>query len=147
MASIARWTPFRELDAIERRLRRAFEDIGLLSTLLPATDVYETVDEFVVELEVPGYEESELSIEIAGHTLKIRGERVETFDKAGKDFRSQGRLRRKFERRFDLPSEADTEHISAVFDKGVLEVHTPKRQKATTQKVEISKPGGSKRQI
>ncbi len=28
-----------------------------VSTLLPAADVYETVDEFVVELEVPGYEE------------------------------------------------------------------------------------------
>jgi hypothetical protein len=50
---IARWTPFRELDTIERRMRRMLEGIGFVSALLPAADVYETADEFVVELEVP----------------------------------------------------------------------------------------------
>jgi HSP20 family molecular chaperone IbpA len=33
---------------------------------------------------------------------------------------------REFERRFELPPEADVEHIRAKFVKGVLEVHAPK---------------------
>ena len=35
--------------------------------------------------------------------------------------------------------------MKAVFEKGVLEVRAPKRQKAKPHKLEISKPGGSNR--
>jgi HSP20 family protein len=108
VARIAGWTPFRELDAIERRLRRMLQDIGLVSALLPAADAYETADEFVVELEVPGYDEKELSIEISDHALKVTGERTATRDEAEKRFRLRERLEHKFERRFQLPPEADT---------------------------------------
>ena len=41
---------------------------------LPATDIYETEDEYVVELEVPGYEEKELTIEVFDHMLTVKGE-------------------------------------------------------------------------
>jgi HSP20 family molecular chaperone IbpA len=54
-------------------------------------------------------------------------------------FRFRERLERRFERRFDLPREADTEHIKAVFEKGVLPVHVPRRQTVSPHKVEISK--------
>ena len=147
MARIARWTPFRELDAIERRVRRMLQDVGFVSALLPAADAYETADTFVVELEVPGYDEKELSVEISDRTLKVSGERKETQEAAEKAFRLRERLERKFERRFELPREANTEHVKAVFEKGVLQVRVPKRQAATTErKVEISKPGRPERE-
>lgn len=139
MVSIATWTPVRELERIERRIRRMLEDIGVVTALLPATDIYETAEEFVVELEAPGYEEKEISIEITDHTLTVTGERIERIEDAGRAFQVRGRLQRKFERRFKLPPEADTEHIKAVFEKGVLEVHAPKRENVTTRKVAISK--------
>ena len=142
MISIARWRPLRELDSLERRVRHIFEDAGLLSALLPATDVYETPDEFIVEIEVPGYEESELNIEVADHTLTIAGERTEEEDKSDKTFRQRGRLMHEFERRFDLPRTADTEHVEAVFERGVLTVRAAKRTEAeTSNKVAISEPG------
>ena len=62
MTTIVRWTPLRELDSMERRMRRMLEDVGFAPALLPAADVYETADEFVIELELPGYEEKELGI-------------------------------------------------------------------------------------
>ena len=99
MVMIARWTPFRELDTIERRMRRMLEGIGFVSALLPAADVYETADEFVVELEVPGYEENELSIEISDQTLRVTGERTETKEEARRRSGSRGRLARQFDRR------------------------------------------------
>lgn len=137
--TIVKWTPFSELDSMERRMRRLFEEIGFAPGLAPAADVYETDDELVVELEVPGYEEKELSIEVFDHTLAIKGSRVKAKEQTAKDFALHERLEREFERRFVLPAQADTEHLKAVFAKGVLEVHAPKLETAKPKKVAITK--------
>lgn len=137
--TIVKWTPFVELDSIERRMRRLFELNGFAPTLLPAADIYETDEEYVVELEVPGYEEKELAIEIFDHTLAIKGQREKTKEEKTKEFSLHERLEREFERRFVLPVEADTEHLKATFAKGVLEVHAPKVTKARPKQVAITK--------
>jgi len=138
--------PFRELDAIERRLRRLLERIGFVSALLPAADVYETANEFVVELEIPGFEEKEVSIEITNHSLRVTGERTEARTEAEKTFRSRGRIGHRFERQFELPENADAERIRAVFNRGVLEVRAPKRRPAEPRRVGISKAGRTERE-
>ena len=137
--AIVRWTPFQELDSMERQLRRAFEEVGFAPTLVPPADVYETDDEFIVELEVPGYEEKELAVEVSDHTLRIKGERTETTREEKKDFRLRERLERHFERRFSLPADADPEHLKATFGTGVLKVRAPKVQTAKPRKVQIAK--------
>jgi HSP20 family protein len=137
--AITKRTPFTELDSMERRMRRHFEEIGFAPALAPAADVYETDDEFVVELEVPGYDEKELSIEIYDHTLAIKGTRTRAKEETTKNFALHERLEREFERRFVLPTEADTEHLKANFVKGVLEVHARKLQKAKPKRVAITK--------
>jgi HSP20 family protein len=137
--TIVKWTPFTELDSMERRMRRLFGEIGFAPAFAPAADVYETDDEFVVELEVPGYEEKELGIEVFDHTLAVRGTRAKVTEEKTKEFALHERLERQFERRFVLPSEADTEHLEAVFSKGVLEVHAPKLKTAKPKQVAITK--------
>jgi HSP20 family protein len=124
--SMVRWTLFNELDPFERRMRRLFEQTGLTPATLPPADVYETADEYVVALDVPGFAEKELAVEVADHTLSVRGQRKKTSEEKTKEFALQERLEREFERRFTLPHTADTEHVKAVFKQGVLEVHTPK---------------------
>jgi HSP20 family protein len=137
MTTMLRWSPFPELDTIERRMRKVSEGIGF--TPLPAADIFETEDEYVVELEVPGYEEAELGIDVFDHTLSVRGERTETTEEEERSFHLHERLEREFERRFVLPAEADTEHVEATFAKGVLEIHTPKLAAAKPHTVEITK--------
>lgn len=139
MTTMLKWSPFQDLDSVERRMRRMFEEVGFAPTLLPAADIYETEDEFVVEVEVPGYEETELGIEVSDHRLTIKGERKETKEKTEKAFRLHERLEREFERRFELPAEADTKHVQAKFTKGVLEVHAPKLTVSEPHKIEITK--------
>ena len=136
--AIVKWTPFTEFDSMERRMRRLFEEIGVAPVLAPAADVYETDDEYVVELELPGYEAKELSIEIYDHTLSIRGEREKVTEETTKEFRLHERLEREFQRRFLLPVATDTQHLKASFTRGVLEVHAPKLQKAKPKKVAIT---------
>jgi len=138
--AVVKWTPFTELDSMERRMRRIFEEIGFAPVLAPAADVYETDDEFVVELEVPGYAEKELSIEVSDHMLSIKGSHVrEEKDEEHKEFALRERLEREFERCFALPRDADTEHLQAIFSDGVLEVHAPKLEAAKPRKVAITK--------
>ena len=133
--AIMKRSPFQELDSMERQIRRVFEQVGFAPTLLPAADIYETKNEFVVEVDVPGYEEKEIEIEVFDHTLVVKGEQGETKEKEEKSFRLHERLEREFERRFVLPSEADTDHVKAKFVKGVVEVHAPKIANAKRRKV------------
>jgi HSP20 family protein len=115
-------------------------EIGFLTAMLPAADVYETADAFVVELELAGYERSDLSIEVSEGTLKVSGERTTTQDDAGKTFRHHGRLERTFERRFHLPSDADAGRVNAAFENGLLVVSAPKQQAGASHEVQISMP-------
>lgn len=137
MTTLIKWTPFRELDTVERRMRRMFEDIGFGPFTVPAADFYETTHDYVIELEVPGFDEKELGIEVSDHTLTVKGERTEEAVEEEKAFRFHERLEKTFERQFYLPPEADTEHVKATFAKGVLEVHTPKVLETTPRKVTI----------
>jgi HSP20 family protein len=135
---ITRWTPFQELEALERRMYRLFDETGV-ATLLPAADVYETDDEYVVELEVAGFEENELAIKVTDHTLSVKGERTQEKEKKEKTYRRHERLEKSFERRFALPAEANLDAVKADFKKGVLEIHAPKAQGAKPREVKIEK--------
>jgi HSP20 family protein len=139
MTTIVKWSPLHELDSMERRMRRMLDEVGFTPMLLPPTDVYETDDEYVVELEVPGFEEEELGIEVSDHRITVKGERKPAKEQKEKEFRLRERLERVFERRFEMPLEADTEHVQAKFDQGVLEVHTPKLAVSKPKKIEITK--------
>lgn len=139
MTTMLKWAPLTELDTMERRMRKMFEGLGFAPGILPATDVYETDDEFVVELEVPGFDEKELGIEVTDHTLTVKGERVDAKESEEKTYRLRERLERTFERRFHLPVEADTERVHATFGKGVLQVHAPRVELSKPKKVSIGR--------
>ena len=138
MTTLIRWTPFRELEPMERRMRRMFEDIGFGPFTVPAADFYETDRDYVVELEVPGFEEKELGIEVSDHTLTISGSRHEDTEKEEKSFRLRERLDRQFERTFRLPPEVDADKVRASFVSGVLKVEAAKTAVATAHKVPIT---------
>jgi HSP20 family protein len=138
MSMIVRTPSFLEFEGMERRLRRMLEGVGFTPAILPAADVYETTEEWVVELEVPGFEEKDLELEVADHSLVVKGAREEATEETEKAFRLHERLETEFERRFTLPTEIDTEHISARYEKGVLEVHAPKLTTPRPRKVEIA---------
>lgn len=140
MATLVRWTPFREIEAMERRMRRMVDDLapsGLAGMSMPAANIYEDDDAYVVEVDVPGFEESDLDIEVTNHTLCIKGERKEEREEADKTFQLKERLERSFERRFALPEEADLDALKANYRKGVLEIRTPKSVAAESRRVEI----------
>jgi len=138
MTTLVKWAPFSDLDVIERRMRRMLEDFGVAAAPLPAADMYETDEELIVALDVPGFEEKELALEVLNHTLTIKGERMAETEEKRKSYYLQERIEKHFERRFTLPPEVDTEHIDATFHTGVLEVHIPKIEPVKARTIEIT---------
>jgi HSP20 family protein len=139
MPLLEKWTPFRELDLMDRRMRRFFEELGVAPALAPAADLYETEGEVVVELEVPGFDEKELEIVVSDHVLAVSGEREEEKERREKTLRLHERLEKRFERRFELPVDVDSEHVTAKYAKGVLTVHVPKTAHEKPRTIAISK--------
>lgn len=80
---------------------------------------------YVIRAEVPGVDpEKDIEITVEAGTLTIRAERHEEHQEA---HRSEFRYG-SFSRSVTLPRQADTEHITARYDQGILEVSVPVKE-------------------
>jgi HSP20 family protein len=136
--------PLREFDELFDRmfdLRRWMKTWPVAAEFewRPATDVIETDKEIVLKAELPGVKKEDVSVEIEGDTLTIKGERKEEKEEKGKKIHRVERFYGSFMRSFTLPENVDAKAIAAEMKDGVLEVHLPKtaapERKAT--KVEV----------
>jgi HSP20 family protein len=138
MAVLEKWSPIRDFELVDQRMRRLFPGLTV-ATFSPATDIYETDEEFVVELEVPGYEQRQLQIELSHRTLTVTGSREEKTETEDKTVRLHERLEAGFERSFELPAAADTEHVKATYANGLLTLHIPKMPQTSPVSIPIGK--------
>ena len=146
MSMLERWDPFRDLMSIQNELNRLFGrtygggEPGSAQTgsWVPALDVYETVDKFVVTVELPGIEPEDVEVSVEDSTLTIKGQREFFYKDATED--SFQRIERRygaFSRTLSMPTTADTERVEASFDKGVLTIELSKREEAKPKKVTV----------
>jgi len=141
MTTLVKRAPLTELDGMERWLNSMLSGVGfgpVLRPRMPAADVYVSDGKYVIELEVPGFVEKELSIELAGRLLTITGVHEETEEEAARTFRLHERLENEFERSFMLPPEVDVEKVTSTFEGGVLKVFAPVPAATTSRKVPIA---------
>ena len=89
----------------------------------PATDVYETDDAFVVQLDLAGLEPSCIEVFCDGRSLIIRGVRNESADPGRKHFHTMEINVGPFVRRVPLPPFVDTTSASASYRAGFLFVN------------------------
>jgi len=132
--AIVRWEPFRDLS----ELNRLFATAGAQRRWLPAMDLTETTDEFVLTADLPGLGEDDVKIELVDRVLTVSGERTRetTDEKAG--YRRVERAYGAFNRSLTLPQGVDGEAISASFDRGVLEVRIPKPEQRKPRTISIT---------
>lgn len=102
-----------------------FQDSDVLS---PSIDIRETETEFVIEAELPGIDEKDVSITLNDDVLTVKGEkRSEREDKKSDDYHLMERSYGSFQRSFRVSDAVDAEKVKATFEKGVLKVMLPKR--------------------
>ena len=105
----------------------------------PPMNMAETDKAFVVTLEVPGMTEKDLTVEMKGRMLLIRGERKWEEEKKGKEFWRVESQYGTFERSIELPSNARIEGdaLVATCKKGLLEITIPKVEPTPAAKIQV----------
>jgi HSP20 family protein len=147
--AMSRWDPFRELSSIQNELNRLFGrtfsteggEAREAAAWVPAIDVAETQDRFVITAELPGVDPDDVDISVENSVLTLRGDRSFYRETKEEDFHRIERRFGNFARSITLPSTADPERIRASFDTGVLTIEVPKKEEAKPRKIQIKATG------
>ncbi len=92
----------------------------------PELDLYETEDAFILEVDLPGVKEKEVSVHVDDGDLILSGHRVCDRVTAQSSFHRHERHEGQFLRRLPLPASVAQDKVQAVFTEGVLRVTLPK---------------------
>lgn len=110
-------------------------NVNTIGTSIPAVNIQETDEDFLVEVAAPGKVKEDFNIELDNDVLTISAEEKqekETSEKSGKFTRREFSYST-FKRAFSLPDSVDSGKISASYNNGVLEIAIPKREEAKVQ--------------
>jgi HSP20 family protein len=134
------WSPLSDIGQLNERMRRMLEQTfgGLLDEpagFIPAVDIEEAEDAYVVEAELPGVQREDVNIEVSGNELSISGE-IKERKREGVVRRRMRRIGR-FEFRVTLPGELNAEGVDAKLNDGVLTVRVPKAERMQRRRIEV----------
>lgn len=138
------WDPFTGLAEIQDEMNRLF-DTSLQRTgrgeigraFLPAIDVVEEKDSYLVKAELPGLAKEDVNVSLQDNYLTIKGEKKhETETKEANYYRCE-RSYGSFSRTVELPASVDAKKIDAHFKDGVLSVKLPKTEEAKPKQIEV----------
>ena len=81
--ALVRWEPVRELSSLQNDMNRLFNTFfdtptagsGPVRRWIPAMDLVETEDHFVLKADLPGLTEEDVNIDVEGDVLTVSGER------------------------------------------------------------------------
>jgi HSP20 family protein len=150
--ALIRWEPVRELGTIQNEMNRLFNSFFDTPTpangttyrrWVPAMDLVETENAFVLKADLPGLSESDVNIELEDNVLTVSGERKSEHEDRKAGYYRVERSYGSFRRSLTLPEGVDPEAVKATFDKGVLEVTVPKPEQQQPRKVQITVGSGA----
>lgn len=141
-----KWKPFGDLLSIHDRINRLFEDQffqdsekgSSLASWYPTTDIFETKDEYVLKMEVPGLSKDDVKIELTDNTLTLKGERKEDKEIKKENYHRMESYCGTFCRSFTLPQNVDAKKIDANMRDGILELRIPKAEEKKPRSIPIS---------
>lgn len=107
---------------------------------LPAVDVRETENAYIVDMELPGYNEKDIEVHLDGTSLSVasRQETNQEEKKVEGTYILRERRVNSFSRSFKLPENADPEAVTAAYKNGVLNLEIKKRAEAQKRAIQIN---------
>jgi HSP20 family protein len=150
--TIVRWEPFREFSTLQNEMNRLFNTVfdtpsgagnagSTMRRWMPAMDLVETEDHFVLRADLPGLGEDDVKLEFEDGTLTVSGERKAEHEAKNEGYYRVERAFGSFSRSLTLPQGVDPEAVTASFDRGVLEVRIPKPEERKPRRIEIGASG------
>jgi HSP20 family protein len=142
----SRQATFDRMVTLNRALDQAFNAAFTNGTRVwvPAIDVVERKDAYVMYAELPGVDASQVDISFEQNVLTVRGNKpsaVETTTEGDLRVYAAERVTGSFERSIRLPEFVDGEKIGAAFTNGLLVITVPKAQAAQKRRIEIKADG------
>jgi HSP20 family protein len=145
---LARWSPLKELEEMEKRLSGFFghqptggtgekKEAISVAEWSPLVDITEDEKEYVIKAEIPEMKKEDIKLNVHDDVLTITGERKYEKEEKGKKYHRVERAYGSFMRSFTLPENADGSKISAEYKDGLLKVHLPKSEKAKSKAIEV----------
>jgi HSP20 family protein len=145
--TIVRWEPLRELGSLQNEMNRLFNTVfdaplpgnggAAMRRWMPAMDLVETDDHFVLRADLPGMSEEDIKIEFEDGTLTVSGERKAEHEAENEGYYRVERAFGAFSRSLTLPQGINPESVTANFDRGVLEIRVPKPEERKPRRIEI----------
>lgn len=130
------WSGFdelrREMDALFNR----FSAPAAARGGVPAVNLYETEDAYVLTAELPGVEPGAIEVSLEGSTVALRGERRVEYPE-GADLHRAERSSGAFRRAFELPLAIDSDKVEAVHRDGVLVLRLPKAPEHKPRQISV----------
>ncbi len=147
--AMIRWEPIGELHSIQNEMNRLFNTVfeappqgnrpdSMQRRWMPAMDLVETADAFVLRADLPGLSDDDVEISLEDNVLTISGERKTKHEEYSEGYYRIERGSGAFSRSLTLPEGVDASAVRASFDRGVLEVRIPKPEQRKPRKVAIS---------
>lgn len=140
MATLVRWDPFREVEALHNEMSRRMNGAADGAPRngqpwVPPMDVWETGTELIYEFELPGVPPNSVSVEVEDGTLSVSAsrERTSSRDSIGRFERRYGT----FSRTVGLPAGIVEDSIQAKHADGVLRIAVPKPEQPKPKRIEV----------
>jgi HSP20 family protein len=148
--ALVRWEPARELNSLQQEMNRLFSTFfdsptgtganganGVARRWIPAMDLVESDEHFILTADLPGLAEEDIKLEFEGDVLTLSGERKVDQEQHRDGYYRLERATGAFSRSLTLPEGVDVDGVTATFDKGVLEVRIPKPEQRKPRRVAI----------
>jgi HSP20 family protein len=147
--AVIRWEPAREISSLQQEVNRLFGTFFDAPAAgagngtgarrwIPAMDLVEEGDEYVLRADLPGVREEDVKVELDDDVLTISGERRSEHEERRDGYHRIERASGSFSRSLTVPDGVDAERVQARFDNGVLEVRVPKPEQRKPRRVAIS---------
>lgn len=137
--ALIKWEPWGEME----RLFDEFPSISLGRWGFDlAVDVYEEGGNVVAKMQLPGIDPTKINVSVEEDYLRIKGTREEEKEEKGKQYYRKEIRKGSFERMVALPASVEKDKVDAVYERGVLTVTMPRKEKRESSgKVEVKVRG------
>lgn len=125
----------------DRLFGRMF-DQPIAQRWVPAMDLTEADDHYLLKADLPGLSEEDISLELENGALTISGERKAEHESDEKGWHRIERSFGSFSRTLTLPEGIDPDAVTAEFDRGVLNIRIPKPEQVKPRRIEVKGANG-----
>ena len=130
--ALQRWEPLTEMDQMRRRMEKMFDQFlgqrlqGLPSMgMMPSVEMYETDKDLILNVELPGIDPKNVTVEISEDSIFLSGETKQESEIQEDTYYHSERMFGEFKRTIPLPNRIKDQEAKATFKNGLLTIRAP----------------------